>query len=220
MKKRFLLFDIDNTLYDSSSLRAKLFTEIFTVLREHNIHNMEKVAEEIYHDLVRNTGIFYPEDLIKELKKTFPEKTFPQKKLLDVMYDEKLLTPHLYEETHQLINEFEKMGELGVFSQGMKRFQKLKIKKIAHLFARHHIHIVTSKIAYIAQVFEKYHDYEVFFLDDALPMLHEVKKKYPKVFTIWVKRGRHAVAQKPIPGFTPDATVLTLKEAERIIKEN
>lgn len=220
MKKRFLLFDIDNTLYNTSSLRGKLFDSIQDVLHAHDIKGFEALCEEIYRDLVRKTGIFYPDDLVKELKKALPEKRIPEQKLLDAMYNEELLSPHLYDETHELIAEFEHMGELGIFSQGMQRFQKLKVKKIANYFKNHHTHIVTSKIAHLPVLLEKYKDHAIYFLDDALPILHAAKKADPTMFTIWVKRGRHALVQEPIPGFTPDATVLNLKEAERIIKEN
>lgn len=220
MKKRFLLFDIDNTLYDTSSLRAKLFASIQEVLHAHDLKGFEALCEQIYKDLVRKTGIFYPDDLVKELQLALPEKQIPQQKLLDAMYNEELLSPHLYDETHELIAAFEHMGELGIFSQGMERFQKLKVKKIANYFKNHHTHIVTSKIAQLPELLEKYAAYTIYFLDDALPILYEAKKADPSLFTIWVKRGRHAAVQEPIPGFTPDATVLNLKEAERIIKKN
>jgi FMN phosphatase YigB (HAD superfamily) len=219
MKKRFILFDIDNTLYNTSALREKLFARIFEVLQEHDLRGFEQMCQEIYHDVVARTGIFYPEDLVRELKKALPDKTIPKEKLLDAMYDPKLLTPHVYEEAHKLVTEFEKLGELGIFSQGMERFQQIKIQHIAQYFKQHHTHIVTSKLKALPHVFEKYKDFEVTFLDDALPILHEVKKVYPEVFSIWVKRGRHATKQEPIPGFTPDATVLNLQEAERILKK-
>lgn len=220
MKKKFILFDIDNTLYDTSSLRHKLFAKVFHVLQENDITDSNELAEEIYHDLVKKTGIFYPDDLVRGLTKALPDKKIPEKELLDAMYDITLLEPHLYEEAHDLVREFEKIGELGIFSQGMERFQRLKVKRIAHFFAQHHTHIVTSKLSALDDVFQKYHQYDVFFLDDALPVLAAAKKAYPKTYTIWVKRGRHALAQKPIKGFTPDDTVKNLRQAEKIIREN
>lgn len=219
MKKKFILLDIDNTLYDSSSFRKQLFEKIVMLLEKDGITNATSICEEVYSSLIKEKGLFYPEDLLEVLHTRFPSKKISSKELLDVMYSEEFVSSYLYEETHAVIKEFEQLGELGIFSQGIERFQQLKVKQIAHLLKTHHIHIVPSKLSEIQRIFELYKEYEVFFLDDALPVLHAVKKAYPYVFTIWIKRGRYATIQEPIQGFIPNAVVKNLKEAENVIKE-
>lgn len=218
-KKRFILLDIDNTLYDSSSFRKKLFEKVIAVLQKTECNDPVKLCEDIYSDLIREKGLFFPEDFIDTLQKYFQGKAMPKKELMEAMYDEEIASSFLYDETHDIVKEFEKIGELGIFSQGVERFQRLKLKQIAHLFADHHIHIVPSKLSQFQSIFAEYKNYDIFFLDDSLPILHAVKEMYPDVFTIWIKRGRYAENQEPIAGFSPDAIVTNLKQAEKIIKE-
>lgn len=219
MRKKFILLDIDNTLYDSSSFRKKLFEKVIAVLQKTECNDPVKLCEDIYSDLIREKGLFFPEDFIDTLQKYFQGKAMPKKELMEAMYDEEIASSFLYDETHDIVKEFEKIGELGIFSQGVERFQRLKLKQIAHLFADHHIHIVPSKLSQFQSIFAEYKNYDIFFLDDSLPILHAVKEMYPDVFTIWIKRGRYAENQEPIAGFTSDAIVTNLKQAEKIIKE-
>jgi FMN phosphatase YigB (HAD superfamily) len=219
MKNRLILLDIDNTLYDSAKFREKLFERIILILKRRAVEDAEGVCERIYADLIHEKGLFYPEDFIQALQKALPNKNIPEKELLASMYDDTFAAFYLYEETHTIVKEFKKLGELGIFSQGMKRFQRLKIKQIAHIFKDHHIHIVPNKISAFQTIFKKYQQHAIFFLDDSLPILHAVKTAYPSTVVIWVKRGRYAQNQKPIGDFVPDATVQNLQEAERIIKK-
>lgn len=219
MKQKLILLDIDNTLYDSSTFRKKLFQNVVIVLEKNGIKNADTLCEEIHTDLMKGKGLFYPEDFVDELLSRI-QRAVSKEELLEIMYDENHVSSYLYQETDVLVKKFEKLGELGIFSQGMERFQMLKIKHIAHMFAQKHVHIVVSKIANLDEIFEKYQSYKVFLLDDALPVLHALKKAYPYVFTIWVKRGKYANSQSPIPGFNPDTTVENLKQSEKIIKEN
>lgn len=219
MKQKFILLDIDNTLYDSSSFRKKLFQNVVTVLEKKGIDRAAILCETIHANIMSEKGLFYPEDFVDELVRCIPDIHISKEELLDVMYDESHISSYLYQEAEELIKEFKKLGELGIFSQGMERFQKLKIKRIADMFTDKHIHIVTSKTASLGKVFEKYQTYKVFFLDDALPVLYEASRAYPQIFTIWVKRGKYAQNQKPFVDFTPTVTVSNLKEAEKIIQE-
>jgi hypothetical protein len=189
------------------------------VLKRIEVENAEEVCERIYAHLIKEKGLFYPEDFIAVLQRTLSHKDIPNNELLSSMYDEEFASAYLYEETHHVVNEFEKLGEIGIFSQGMERFQRLKIKQIAHIFKDHHVHIVPNKISAFQTIFNKYRQSDIFFLDDSLPILHAVKIAYPSTIVIWVKRGRYAHNQQPIIDFIPDATVLNLQEAERFIKK-
>ena len=79
--------------------------------------------------------------------------------------------------------------------------------------------IDANKEKAIADVFERYADDEIFLIDDALPVLYALKKEYPQVFTIWMKRGRYATKQEPIGDFVPEKTVLHLYETVEIIRK-
>lgn len=219
MKQKFILLDIDNTLYDSSSFRKKLFEKVIKILEKLGCKDGEKLCDEVYSRLIKEKGLFYPEDFIEALQLQVVDTPLPKEQLLHSMYDGSFASAYLYAETHAIVKEFKKIGELGIFSQGMEKFQRLKVKQIAHLFKDHHVHIVPNKLSEFSKIFETYNKYDFFFLDDSLPILHAAKKAYPDIFTVWVKRGRYAMKQEPISNFIPDATVLTLKEAERILRK-
>jgi bifunctional UDP-N-acetylglucosamine pyrophosphorylase/glucosamine-1-phosphate N-acetyltransferase len=120
-----------------------------------------------------------------------------------------LLTFVLYDEVISVLTSLGQQAVLGIFSEGKTDLQQTKLLKTAintH-FAKDHVHIVESKDATITEVFAKYEGKELFFIDDKLPVLYEVKKKAPFAYTIWLKRGPFAKEQAIIDGFTPDATI-------------
>jgi hypothetical protein len=58
----------------------------------------------------------------------------------------------------------------------------------------------------------KYDNDHITLVDDRLTILHEAKKIRPTVVTIWVKRGKYAMAQGAIDGFAADAVIEDLGE--------
>lgn len=118
----------------------------------------------------------------------------------------------LYQEVHGVLSDLSKKTTLGIFSQGEENLQKSKLKatKIEHFFQEEHIHIELQKEEKIKIIGEKYKDTRLYIADDKLALLSLMKKEYPRVFTIWIKRGVYAENQKPIPGFTPDAVMENL----------
>ncbi len=118
----------------------------------------------------------------------------------------------LYEEVPGVLADLSKKLILGIFSQGEEALQnkKLKATKIDHFFQKEHIYIESEKEEKVKIIGEKYKNIHLYMADDKLPLLSLMKKEYPHIFTIWIKRGVYAENQKPLPGFTPDAIMKNL----------
>lgn len=125
----------------------------------------------------------------------------------------------LYEEVPSVLEILSKNLELGIFSQGDRDMQNLKLKetKIDRFFQKEYIYIESEKEEKIKTIVNKYKNTQLFVADDKLNMLSLIKKEDSGIFTIWIKRGVYAQNQKPIPYFTPDATMLTLSGITRVI---
>lgn len=138
----------------------------------------------------------------------------------DFFKKSKLLKHKIYEETIGVLENLRKIAVLGIFSEGGLDFQKTKLRKtgIEKYFKKENMHIVLSKLDELRKTLEKYKDKKTFFVDDKLAILFDAKKMFPKVFTVWVKRGFYAINQKKIAGFKPDAEVENLSEVVRIVQ--
>lgn len=126
----------------------------------------------------------------------------------------------IYEEVIRVLVNLREIATLGIFSEGNIDFQRRKLKEtnIGKYFAQDNTHIVLNKLDELKGIFERYEDRKFFFVDDKLAILHDAKKEFPDVFTIWVKRGPFAKMQKSILGFKPDAEVDSLSGVVEIIK--
>jgi len=135
----------------------------------------------------------------------------------------KQTNPHvfsLYEEVLETLEELSKFADLGIFSEGEIGFQKQKLQQtnIEKYFLKEHTHIFPEKLKAIEETFRRYgEDNQLFLVDDKLSILPPIKKDFPSVFTIWIKRGEYALVQKPIEGFSPDAIVETIKDVIPLI---
>lgn len=118
----------------------------------------------------------------------------------------------LYEEVPWVLTSLSKKAILGIFSQGESDLQRSKLKatKIESLFQKGHIFIELQKEENIKKIMHKCKNMYVYVADDKLPLLSLMKKQFPRVFTIWIKRGVYAQNQEPIHGFTPDAVMENL----------
>lgn len=127
----------------------------------------------------------------------------------------------LYKEVHGVLSDLSKKLILGIFSQGEENLQNSKLKetKIDHFFHKDHIYIELQKEDKIKRIGDKYKNIHLYIADDKLVLLSLIKKEYPRIFTIWIKRGVYAKNQKPIPGFTPDAVMENLSGIIPIIDQ-
>jgi hypothetical protein len=121
----------------------------------------------------------------------------------------------LYDEVLHVLEALKDKADLGIFSEGEIALQKSKLSQtnIERYFLAEHVNIVAKKVDAIGKLAKKYKSAgKIFLIEDRLPILPLVKKNFPSLFTIWIKRGRYAPFQEPIDGFSPDAQVDTLKE--------
>lgn len=219
--KKLVMLDIDNTLFDSGSYRNKFFKDIALLLkREKNIVEGEQLVSSIYDRLRVKLGMFSPHKFVDQVIKETAIAPSLREEITEKIFSQRSLKNNMHIEVQHALLVLEKLAELGIFSQGDLLLQKAKIEEIKHLFALDNVHIVENKIDVFKKIFSMYSGYKIFFIDDSLPILFEVKKLYKDIFAIWIKRGRWAEKQKDIPGFRPDAIILNLTEAEELVKNN
>ena len=124
-----------------------------------------------------------------------------------------LTTFRLYDEVEETLKTLKKNFRLGIFSEGDLEFQETKLKKtaIAAYFEPKFSFIVSDKRDALKELGEKLSGEEqIFMVDDKLEILADIKHAISKVKTVWVKRGFYAEHAKPIPGFAPDFSVMTI----------
>lgn len=119
----------------------------------------------------------------------------------------------VYEEVADALGEIGAFAELGIFSEGEEDFQKAKLIETAidSHFRDTHVHIVKKKNDVFPEVLDQYKKSTLFLVDDRLEVLFKAKKHMPEMYAIWMKRGPFAEDQKPIEGFSPDATIDDLR---------
>ncbi len=128
----------------------------------------------------------------------------------------------LYDEILPVIKKLRGSAELGIFSKGETKFQNNKLDRtgLKKYFKKDNVHIFEDKNANLKNVFFKYKDFNVFLVDDKLPVLYEAKQSIPSIITIWIKRGPFAENQEPIKNFSPDITVDSLVNLNAVVENN
>lgn len=214
--KKLILFDIDNTIFDSLSFRKDVFQKVSIALHLAGTKKTLEEIEKIVDDLIEKYGFFDPEMFVQLLKHLSQKD---KKKIKEVFMDTKNMKAFLYEEIVGLIEKFAKLGEIGILSQGETTYQLRKFASISHHFHPQRIHISLDKKAQMSEIFSKYNDYKTYYVDDLLSMLSTAKKIRPDVVTIWSKRGLFAEKQKET-NFTADLEIEYLMQAYDFIKNN
>lgn len=221
MEKKLIFIDIDNTMYDSSQYRSKMFKKIGEQFAKEGITNGETVAHAVYESFrAEGLGFFDPEKFVELcIAKTGAKKTKPAD-ISAIIYSPEMLKGNFYAEVQDVLVRLSKIGTLGIYSQGIHSLQKAKIDEILHFFHADLIFVVRSKKETAGDIFKEFPDAKIYFIDDALPILQKVKSGHTNVFTIWIQRGRYAAVQQPIEGFVPDAIIDDLSKAAEIINKN
>ncbi len=218
-KKKLILLDIDNTVFDSGAYRVTLFERICEELG-HNEKKEDFVrsCHELADTMVRGTGMFDTEKFVDTILEKFHVSVDKRADIVAHLYKPEYTKLHVHAEVMDVLDRLSQLGELGILSQGEDRFQRTKLVSFLRYLSSEHIHIHLDKRSQMESIFERYLDYDVYYVDDMLIMLAAAKKADAKVRTIWIKRGRYAHAQPELEGFLPDATVLDMSEAEEAIK--
>lgn len=213
--KKVALFDIDYTLFDLDTFRKKLYGNISKALKQDR-KKIERIGRRIYGEIRKKYGYFNPNEFVRDLKNNL-EIDIDQNVLEQSIWDERSFRTSIYKETVDVLSSLEKKMIVGIFSKGHDRFQRAKLKTISQFLQNKHVYIVVDKYRSLPELIKKYKKHKLYLVDDELDVLHSASKLRKDVFTIWVKRGRYAVVQKPISGFAPDATVANLREVVKII---
>ncbi|MDO8461007.1 MAG: hypothetical protein Q7S38_01045 [bacterium] len=213
--KKLILFDIDNTIFDSASFRKDVFQKVSKALHGMGTKKTVKEVEKMVDDLIKKYGFFDPEIFVQLLKHLSPRD---KKKIKAFYLDTEGMKNFLYKETIDLIAKFTEIGEVGVLSQGRTRFQLAKITSIYNHFHKERIHIAENKKAEMVTILNKYSKYRVYYVDDMLTMLEKAKEVRNDITTLWIKQGMFAKKQKSI--FKPDKQVSNLTEAYFFIKNS
>ena len=210
-----VLFDIDYTLFDSSLFRERLYGNISRAVKQDR-KQIERIGKVIYDQIRKKYGYFNPNDFIKGLKRRMGGNV-DQALIEQSIWDKNSFRASIYKEVDEVLSSLGGSMLVGVFSKGHDRFQRAKLKAITHFLQKKHIHIVVDKYASLPELIKKYKKHKLYLVDDELEVLHSASKLRRDIFTIWVKRGRYATKQKPIPAFIPDATVTNLKKITKIM---
>lgn len=220
--KKIILLDIDDTLFDVEKFRQKILRQIIkTVGYKKGTENIEKKLQEIYIASRRLTGFFNLNIFIKDLIRELNIKTKPRI-LESLIFKDTLFRGNLYKEAKEILNILsrKKLLRIGIFSRGYKNFQIKKIKEVENLLHKEHTYIFIFKDKKLPSIIEKYKKHKLYIVDDLLKILYTAKSLNKNVYTIWIKRGRFAETQEPIPNFTPDATITNLREVVDIVERS
>lgn len=213
--KRLILFDLDNTLFNPASFRKNLFIKFAEIIDKEKKEEIVLLCQNLYDKQIKEFGVFNPEKFI-EILISFLGKG-DKKELLSKVFAQEFLDSHFHKDALETIKKWKNKAEIGILSQGEEKLQRAKLTSIAHLFHPDRIHIPQKKKEKMQEILDKYKAYDITLVDDMQPMLAAAKKIRPDIKTVWIKRGRYALSQQAIDGFTPDATITTLKELEQVV---
>lgn len=215
---KLILFDIDNTLFDSPKYIKTFTAAIARELAVEYSEEFQNSAWEAYREL-REYSTFDP-DLYAPILAKKLTRDLDISRIVSIIMDDGLITSCLYPEVLATFQKLQTLPlTLGIFSSGRSDLQQIKIRQFAHLMAEEHMHIVqVNKKEAVSKIFSQYvaSTYPVVFVDDLLPILEEAKKIMPKLVTVWSKRGRHLAEQKK-GKFNPDYTVTSMEELLAIV---
>lgn len=219
--KKLILLDIDNTVFDSSAYRVTLFEKICEVLDRREIkEDFVKSCHFLADDMLRVTGMFDVEKLVDAILERFSVSKDRRDEVMEHLYKPEYTKMHVYDEVLGVLDRLNKLGEVGILSQGEDRFQRTKLVSFLHYLSSKHIHIHSDKRSEMNRIFKQYLQNEVYYVDDMLIMLVAAKNADENVKPIWIKRGKYALTQDSIAGFVPWATVDNLSDIIELIAKD
>lgn len=215
MKRKIILFDIDYTLFDTKLFRERLYKSIASALG-YDIKQSLKEMDDIYDEVRVEKGYFQPKIFSLQLARKLGREK--DKLLIEkAIFAKENFKGLLYKESLGVISKLSKIGTVGIFSKGYNSFQKNKIQALKHILSDKDIYVYVNKRRSLPKIIDKYKDFKLYIVDDALNVLYAAWKLNKDLATIWVKRGIYAEKQKPINDFKPDAIIKNLKELMPVI---
>lgn len=212
-----VFFDIDYTLFDTARFREKLFGMLAADLHMSVVDIIAK-HQEVIDILIEKKGFFDPTTYANIFSVAIGKEKESGKILAAILKDE-IFLDNYYKEIMGVLEELSGRVNIGIFSKGETSFQRKKLHGIKHFFKDHNIHITVDKHKTLPEFTSSHKGKTIYFVDDALDVLHTAKLLSNDITVIWVKRGKYAQKQLPIAGFTPDAIIENLSELIPLIKD-
>ena len=213
-----ILFDIDYTLFDVGYFDinfSKLLSPILSLPEE----SLRKKSTEIIIATISQEGFL---DIEKYLSAFLREigKEADKAKVEEVLFGGSFFKDGFYKEVEETLRHLQGKVRIGIFSQGDESFQSAKITQsgLKDFFENELVYIKKNKLDFLPLLQEKHGNDRMYLVDDKPGVLHTVKEHMPGVFTIWIKRGRHANQAQSIKDFAPDKIITHLSEIIPLIK--
>ncbi len=206
---KIIFFDIDRTLFDADSFLNDFYS---FVSRKYKL--TDESTDEIkryYKEVKSEMGYFLPSLFLDKIHNSFSHIMISD--LQNIFYGE-IVQKNLYED-FVVLEEISGKAKIGIFSKGDHKFQLLKLEPIKNLINENDIYILPSKIEKMDEVFSKYQDLEIFFVDDKEDVLIAAKDLSFKVFTIHMDRAKKYTKNDRI-----DAKVENLIQLKELINES
>ncbi len=215
-KQKVVLFDIDNTLFDTTNFRQSLYRSVAEAL-DYDVKLLSEIGQNIIAGCIGEFGFFDPHVFALRLALELNREK-DQELIEKAILDKRNFENGLYKESLGVVENLAKDVIIGIFSRGYTTFQERKIASLKHLLDRDHVHITINKHETLPGLVAKYTGKTLYLVDDALDVLYTAWKLRNDIVTIWVKRGKYALSQDPILGFTPSVVVKNLEEVVPIIR--
>ncbi|HUQ84738.1 MAG TPA: HAD hydrolase-like protein [Candidatus Limnocylindrales bacterium] len=214
---KIILFDIDNTIFNTVLYREKLFNNLATQL-DFDSKIFSQIAKEEYALLRKKAHYLDPDSFLNSIIAR-SEKATNLEELQSVFWDKKLYESCVYPDVKKTFSYLiETDIQIGIFSTGHSTHQNTKIESLKEYLSDNHIYISPNKIKIIKDTFTVYLNKKTYIIDDFPDILHEVKKHHINVFTIWIKRSNTSYNSTIPKNFKPDATITDLYQLIDIIK--
>jgi phosphoglycolate phosphatase-like HAD superfamily hydrolase len=177
---KFLFFDIDGTLFDPKKFLDSFYSE----LNQFGIDDKENLNA-LYQKVKLSEGHFIPKSFFNLISQTYTQTS--AEVISKVFWNVDLFDRSVYEDT-SVLPALQKNYILGIFSTGDVEFQKHKITTL-NFFDDENVFVFPEKLDHIEEVFAKFEGKELYYIDNALDVLQEIKKLIPGMKEILIDRN-------------------------------
>lgn len=206
MKGKIILFDIDDTLFNSFSFLNSFYSKISD---EFNLNNTELIKiRALYEENKKRNGYFLPEAFLDQISRSFP--SIDRELLHKIFWNIDLFEENMYKDT-SVIRDLSKVAKIGIFSKGDSNFQNQKLTLFQDLLDDYNVHIFPNKKNKISEVLEKYKDFQVYLIDNQNDVLIKAKEILPEVYAILIDRNNSNKAEGGI------VKIISLNDLKSII---
>lgn len=206
---KIILFDIDYTLIDSDKLRLFAHQEILKQLKISKVE-VERATEN-FSKTLKSSLEFSPQRYARFLTNYFADSLI-EKKATDILNEPAIYQQATYPETIPALKILKQNCSLGIFSEGVRKFQitKITLSGIINYLDRGLIFIYPEKSGVMKSIIRKIG--KVYVIDDNPEHIVELSK-INGVSPIWLKRGPKTQKEENLNC----PTILSLEEIENYL---